>query len=143
MKSWLRAVIALVVVVVALYVLGWLTTNVTGRLLIKQFEDLMERIPLVRSICGGVKQLVTSLQSKPNGVGRLVLVDQDTCRELLAAYVPTTPNPTSGYLEIVPREEVVSTRWSVDEVMTFIVTGGAVAPSREINYEKSNLNTPK
>ena len=155
MEPWLRAVIALVVVVVALYALGWLTTKVTGRLIIKQIEDLIERTPLVQSIYGGVKQLIMTLQSNPDGVERVVLinypspqmkavglvtttlVDQDTGRELLAVYVPTTPNPTSGYLEIVPREEVVSTGWNVDEAMRFIITGGAVAPSHMINYEKS------
>ena len=160
MESWLRAVIAVVVVVVALYVLGWLTTKVTGRLLIKQFEDLIERIPLVQSIYGGFKQLIMSLQSKPDGVERVVLInhlspqmkavglvtatllDQDTGRDLLAVYVPTAPNPTSGYLEIVPREEVVSTGWTVREAMSFITSGGAVAPSRMINYEKSAY-TPK
>ena len=155
MEPWLRAVIALVVVVVALYVLGWLATKVTGRLLIKRFEDLIERIPWVQSIYGGLKQLIMSLQSKPDGAETVVLinypspqmkaiglvtatlVDQDTGRDLLAVYVPTTPNPTSGYLEIVPRDEVISTGWTVREAMSFITSGGAVAPSRMINYEKS------
>jgi uncharacterized membrane protein len=51
-----------------------------------------------------------------------------TGRELAAVYVPTTPNPTSGYLEIVPVEHLVSTDWTMDEAMTFIVSGGAIAP---------------
>lgn len=42
--------------------------------------------------------------------------------------MPTTPNPTSGYLEIVPLEKVISTDWTMDEAMTFIMSGGAVAP---------------
>ena len=50
--------------------------------------------------------------------------DADTGRELVAVYVPTTPNPTSGYLEIVPRENVTSTNWTVDEAMKFIGDGG-------------------
>ena len=57
-----------------------------------------------------------------------ILRDDVTGRELAAVYVPTTPNPTSGYLEIVPVERVVSTDWTIDEAMTFIISGGAVAP---------------
>ena len=51
-----------------------------------------------------------------------------------AVYVPTTPNPTSGYLEIVPLERVTSTDWTLDEAMAFIMSGGAVAPDT-MNYD--------
>jgi uncharacterized membrane protein len=63
-----------------------------------------------------------------------LLKDHRTGRELAAVYVPTTPNPTSGYLEIVPLDKVVSTDWSVDEAMTFIISGGAVAPDK-VHYD--------
>ena len=56
--------------------------------------------------------------------------DQDTERELAAVFVPTTPNPTSGYLEIVPAEDLVSLDWSIDEAMSFIISGGTVSPGR-------------
>ena len=94
----------------------------------------------------GVRKLLDILQTKPDGTQRVVLVDfphaemksigfvtrvireQGTGRELAAVYVPTTPNPTSGYLEIVPVELVTPTDWSVDEAMRFIISGGAVSP---------------
>jgi uncharacterized membrane protein len=57
-----------------------------------------------------------------------VIREQGTGRELAAVYVPTTPNPTSGYLEIVPVEMTTPTDWSVDEAMRFIISGGAVSP---------------
>jgi uncharacterized membrane protein len=56
--------------------------------------------------------------------------------DLAAVYVPTTPNPTSGYLEIVPLAHVISTDWTIDEAMTFVISGGAVAPDN-INYTTS------
>ena len=56
-------------------------------------------------------------------------------RPLAAVYVPTTPNPTSGYLEIVPVEDLVSLDWSIEEAMSFIISGGAVAPET-IAYER-------
>jgi uncharacterized membrane protein len=52
-----------------------------------------------------------------------------------AVYVPTTPNPTSGYLEIVPLDRVTSTDWSLDDAMAFIMSGGAVAPD-SMNYDQ-------
>ena len=55
-------------------------------------------------------------------------VHDDKGRELAAVYVPTTPNPTSGYLEIVPVDDLISLDWSLDEAMSFIISGGAVAP---------------
>jgi len=70
-----------------------------------------------------------------------VLNDQHTGRQLAAVYVPTTPNPTSGYLEIVPLESLVATDWSMDEAMAFIISGGAVAPDH-IRYENSGETTP-
>jgi uncharacterized membrane protein len=93
------------------------------------------------------------VQQKPDKVQRVVLIpfptpemktvgfvtrvlhDKATGEELAAVYVPTTPNPTSGYLEIVPLKQVVSTDWTVDEAMTFVISGGAVAPD-QIHYSK-------
>jgi uncharacterized membrane protein len=59
-----------------------------------------------------------------------VLRDEDTGEELAAVYVPTTPNPTSGYLEVVPTAKLIFTDWSMDQAMTFIISGGAVSPER-------------
>ena len=56
------------------------------------------------------------------------LTDARTGQQLAAVYVPTTPNPTSGYLEVVPLDELVSTDWTIDEAMNFIISGGAIAP---------------
>lgn len=59
-----------------------------------------------------------------------ILHDTDTRRELAAVYVPTSPNPTSGYIEIVPLDEVVQTDWTIEEAMSFVMTGGANAPDQ-------------
>ena len=57
-----------------------------------------------------------------------VMRDPDTGRQLAAVYVPTSPNPTSGYIEIVPLDDVVQTDWSVEEAMAFVMTGGTNGP---------------
>jgi uncharacterized membrane protein len=149
-----KDVIAFVLVIVVIYLMGWLTNRVVGRRLLGVFDQLMQRIPLVKSIYGMMKQLLSTFQQKPDGVERVVLInfpseqmktvglvmktfkDSDTGRELAAVYVPTAPNPTSGYLELVPVEQVINTTWSVDEAMKFIVSGGSVGPET-INYERS------
>jgi uncharacterized membrane protein len=127
---------------------------VIGRRLLTLFDALVFRIPLVNTIYSSVQKFLSVLQTKPDGVQRVVLVDfpspemkavgfvtrtlqdADTGRTLAAVYVPTTPNPTSGYLEIVPLEKLISTTWTMDEAMTFIISGGAVAPP-QMNYDKS------
>jgi uncharacterized membrane protein len=140
-------------VLLFLVFLGWFTTNFIGRRLFQLFEALFHRIPFVKTIYGSVKKLITVLGDQPKGnVQRVVLInfpssemktvglvtrtmrDKTTGRELAAVYVPTTPNPTSGYLEIVPIENVVSTDWTMDEAMAFIVSGGAIAPET-VTYE--------
>ena len=59
-----------------------------------------------------------------------VLRDEASGAELAAVYVPTTPNPTGGYLELVPMDKLTPTDWTVDQAMTFIISGGAVSPGR-------------
>lgn len=58
-----------------------------------------------------------------------VMKDRATGRDLAAVYEPTAPNPTSGYIEIVPVDDLTPTEWSVDEAMRFIMTGGTNAPA--------------
>jgi uncharacterized membrane protein len=62
------------------------------------------------------------------GLVTRVLRDVDDGREYAAVYVPTTPNPTSGYLEVVPVERLTPTDWTLDQAMAFIISGGAMAP---------------
>jgi len=108
-------------------------------------EGLIERIPIAHTIYSGTKKLMSMLQKKPAGTQRVVLIDfpspelksigfvtrvfsDPSGREYAAVYVPTTPNPTGGYLEIVPIERLVATDWSVDQAMAFILSAGAAAP---------------
>lgn len=144
-QPWLISLIAFVITLVSLYLVGFAANFVLGRRLIDGFERLIERIPLVHSIYGGTKKLMAVLRNKPSGTQRVVLIDfpspdlksigfvtrvfQDASgRELAAVYVPTTPNPTGGYLEIVPVERLTATDWSVDQAMAFLLSAGAVGP---------------
>lgn len=145
-QSWATYVLALVLTLIALYLIGFLANRVIGQRLLHAFDTLLQRIPLVQTIYGGTKKLMAVLQNKPSGVQRVVLVDfprkgmkvvgfvtrvmieEGTGREMAAVYIPTTPNPTGGYLEVVPIDEVTPTDWTMDQAMAFIISGGAVAP---------------
>ena len=153
LNPWFQNFLGVLFTVFVLVVLGWAVNQVIGRRIVNLFESIVDRVPGVQTVYGSVRKLVASLQRKPDGVHRVVLIDfpspemkavgfvtrtftaADSGRELAAVYVPTTPNPTSGYLEIVPVERLVSTTWSVDEAMNFIVSGGAVAPE-SVSYER-------
>lgn len=151
LHPWFAGAVATLVTLTGIYLLGWVATHVIGVKLINMFDAVMHRIPLVHTIYGGTKKLLAVLQQKPDQVQRVVLIefpspemkavglvtrvftDASTGRQVAAVYVPTTPNPTSGYLEIVPVEKLVSTDWTMDQAMSFIISGGAVAPEH-IHY---------
>ena len=143
---WVTTAIALIATLGVILVSGFMAQRVVGQTLLGGFERLVQRIPLANTIYGSARQLLDILQTKPDGTQRVVLIDfphnemktlgfvtkvmreHGTGRELAAVYVPTTPNPTSGYLEIVPVEKMTPTDWTVDQAMSFIISGGAVAP---------------
>jgi uncharacterized membrane protein len=144
--QWLIFIIALLITLLALYVLGWLANRVIGQRFINAFDGLLARIPVVQTIYGGTKKLMAVLQNKPSGVQRVVLVEfprrgmkvvgfvtrvmveDGSGREMAAVFVPTTPNPTGGYLVVLPLDELTPTDWTMDQAMAFIISGGAVAP---------------
>ncbi|HXD37806.1 MAG TPA: DUF502 domain-containing protein [Rhodanobacter sp.] len=145
-SGWFTFVVALLITLGALYLLGALANRVIGQRVIGAFDNLLARIPVVQTIYGGTKKLMAVLQNKPSGVQRVVLVEfprrgmrvvgfvtrvmieEGSGREMAAVFIPTTPNPTGGYLEVVPLAELMPTDWTMDQAMAFIISGGAVAP---------------
>lgn len=140
------AVLALLV----LFTTGVLAANLLGRSLVRGYESFVERIPLVRTIYGGVKNFATVLLSDTSksfqrvllieyprkGVYRVALQPSESVREIAAvtnrdvvtAFVPTTPNATSGFIVFVPREDVIELTMSVEEALKMIVSLGVVVP---------------
>jgi uncharacterized membrane protein len=151
LKPWLdsdavRSVIGVVVALLALYTIGAIASRVLGQQLILMLEDIITRIPGVQMIYSAAKKLVDVLRQKPGNTQRVVLIDfpseglkaigfvmrtfpdAKTGEELAAVYVPTAPNPTSGYLQIVPFARLIQTDIQGDQAMTMILSGGAVTP---------------
>jgi uncharacterized membrane protein len=146
LNETVQSVAAVVTMLVFLCVLGWATGRVIGQRLIRLFESFIGAIPFVDSIYRATKRFLAVAGSNEGGARRVVLIDfpspemkaiglvtrimrdRDTGEELAAVYVPTSPNPTSGYIEIVPLRSVVFTDWTFDQAMSFVVTGGSNAP---------------
>lgn len=143
---WVQTALALIATLGVIIAVGVMAHRVLGQRLLGWFERFVQRIPVANLIYGAVRKLIDILQTQPEGAQRVVLIDfphrdmkavgfvtrilseEGTGRELAAVYVPTTPNPTSGYLEVVPLENLTPTDWSVDQAMSFIISGGAVSP---------------
>lgn len=142
-----RSGIGVVVALLALYTIGAIASRVIGQRLIHWAEQIITRIPLVETIYSAAKKLVDVLRQKPGAnTQRVVLVDfpgpglkavgfvmrtfpdARTGESLAAVYVPTAPNPTSGYLQIVPLAKLTPSEIQGDEAMTMILSGGAVTP---------------
>jgi uncharacterized membrane protein len=159
--SVFESIVSVIFIFMFLYFLGWLTSRVLGRKLIKKAEEILDKIPMVRTVYGGSKKILESFQKKTDRQQQVVLInypspemktvglvtrtimDERTGEKLAAVYVPTTPNPTSGFLEIIPYKDIILTDWTVNEAISFIVSGGVVGPD-EINYSRSaDLNPDK
>jgi uncharacterized membrane protein len=142
------AILALVVLLGT----GFLVANLIGSTLVGWWEDLLNRIPLVRSIYSGVKGFTETLVSSKGSFSRVVLVEYPrremwsigfitssdlpdinalTGETQVCVYVPTTPNPTSGLIVFVPASQVRETDMSVDSAMKMVVTMGIVMPPQK------------
>jgi len=146
--EWYYETIAVLLTVLLLYTLGWFGSNVVGARIISVVESLVERIPFVDTVYGAMKRMVQALGGvgKEGEAQRVVLVDfpheqmraiafltntitdVNSGERLATVYVPTTPNPTSGYMEIVPVERITLTDWTMEEALSMILSGGATAP---------------
>ena len=145
-EAWLQPLLAIVLTLVVLYVVGRVTSQVVGRQALRLFEAALERLPFVAKIYGSVRQLIDSMMVKKESSQRVVLVDfpiagqksigfltrtltDSTSGEMLAAVLlPNAINPTSAFLQILPMERVTETDLNMEQAMSMLMTGGAVAP---------------
>jgi uncharacterized membrane protein len=155
-NPWIDAGLAAILTVFGLYLIGWAATRMIGRRLIALFDGLILRLPFVGFVYGAVQKLVTLLREKPEGAQRVVVVDfphpelkaiglvmrtmtdAATGAQLASVYIPTAPNPTSGYLELIPVDRLVATDWTVDEAMNYVMSMGAIGPEK-VHYSAGNL----
>lgn len=143
-----------ILTIVIVFLTGLLTNNLVGNYVVKLWEKLLQRIPIVNSLYSSVKQVSDTLfSSSGNAFRKAVLVPYphqnswtiafltgvpggDAANHLVgdyvSVYVPTTPNPTSGFFLMMKRSDVVELDMSVDAALKYIVSMGVVAPAEVV-----------
>lgn len=153
-----------------IFTVGLASTNVIGRTLLERFEIFLDNIPMVKSIYSGAKQVIhTIATAKKAAFSRVVLVQfpkngmysigfitseaqgevqEVTKEDVINVFVPTVPNPTTGFFLMVPREDIISLNMSIEDGIKLIMSGGIVTPA--YNNDKnlspsisSAVNAPK
>ena len=154
-----------VVLSIALLIItGILVTNFLGKKLVALWDAFVSRIPLVRSIHSSVKQVLSTLFTPDGPSFRKVLlveyprkgmwslafqtataspkIKKHLGDELLTIFIPTTPNPTSGFLMVIPQEDAIEMDMTVDEALKMVISLGVVQPG-SITKKQTPLEQPK
>jgi uncharacterized membrane protein len=146
--------LGLVIALVALIVIGALTAGIVGRALVKLSESLLARMPVVRGVYSATKQIFeTVLAQKSTAFRQVCLIEYPrrglwslgfitgttvgevqalTSDEVVNVFLPTTPNPTSGFLLFVPRQDLVILEMTIEEGIKMVVSGGIVTPPERL-----------
>lgn len=150
LPDFVIALIALLGTIIMIYLVGLITTHIVGRRLIHFGEKLLMRLPFVKSVYSASKQVVESISSSQRTSYQAVVLVEFPRRGCLAlgfvtgttytpdhralyrVFVATTPNPTSGFLLLLPADEVQFTDIAIEEGIKMMVSGGMVAPR---NYQ--------
>ncbi len=158
-KSWapiVLKVISIIFVIILITLFGWLSKHFLGKYILRFTEITIERLPLVKTVYKTVKQMVEAFSGTERVVfQKTVLVEfprdgiysigfitnrkrsemeDKVAKRLVTVFVPTTPNPTSGFLLLVPEEKVMELEMSVTDGIKTVISGGAVTPE----YVKKN-----
>jgi uncharacterized membrane protein len=154
----------MVITLLVIFLTGLFVTNLLGRRLVAMGDRLIGRIPIVRSVYMGVKQIAQTLFT-PGGQSfrKVFLVEYPRAgawtvafqtgeasaeiaqklndEPMLSLYVPTTPNPTSGFLLMVPRKNAIELEMGVDQALKFVISLGVVQPVK--NHFSPTIDTVK
>lgn len=156
--------ISIFIVFLLITAIGYGSRFFIGRILLNSFEKLLDRVPLINTVYRTVKQIVDTFSKQKKAVFQeVVLIEyprkgsyaigfltskakgetQDVTGEpIVNIFVPTTPNPTSGFLLMLPEDDVTHLKMSVADGMKVIISGGAVAPPASTNDEAVKINNP-
>ena len=144
--EYLKHIFGFILTIFFLYVLGIIVKNVIGKRIYNFFEQLLSSIPIINKIYNTTKNIINTISnSKGQSFTKVVLIEYPKkdlwtlamvtgdCKDkknndYYNLFVPTTPNPTSGYMIIIKKTNAIETNISVDEGLSIIISGGMVGP---------------
>jgi uncharacterized membrane protein len=136
--------------ILIVFFVGLLTTNIFGRKVVKFGELILEKIPVVRGVYAGAKQVINTIAHTEKAFRQVVMVEFPrkgiysigfitseckgeiqylTNKEVINVFLPTTPNPTSGFLIFVPKNDVIPLSMTVEDGIKLIISGGIITPN--------------
>ena len=139
----------ILIAILLITIIGWISLSFIGKRLFNFFETILNKIPIIRTIYSAVEQLIETFTSSKSDKKTVVLVEyprkgvyavgfatkentgeirKKAGKELLNVFVPTTPNPTSGFLLMFPKDEVIFLDLTFEEASKFIVSAGSFNP---------------
>ena len=152
--------VGLAVPLLCILLIGLMARNIGGRWLLDVGEDVLEAIPLAGAVYKTLKQLLETLLKDTNGKFRRVIlveyprrgiwaiafvtgsisneIQAQMVRPVLSVFIPTTPNPTTGWYAVVPEDEVINLSMSIEDAFKVVISGGIVAPSTVITSLPEN-----
>lgn len=161
LKVWIPG-IGLLIVLAFITLVGALAANLFGRAILRFGEGLVARMPVIRGIYSTIKQIFETVMSQSEasfrevvlieyprkGIWAMGFVSSPTRGEIgravgedsLNVFLPTTPNPTSGFLLFVPRKDCIVLDMSVDQAIKYIISAGLVAPESFLPKPESDAN---
>ena len=141
--------VEIIISVILITLIGWLSLSFIGKRLLKIFEDILKRIPILRTIYSAINQMTETFTRSEGNTKNVVLVEyprkgswavgfatkentrgigDKTNRNLVNVFIPTTPNPTSGFLLMFPKEEIIYLDITFEQASKFIVSAGTSDP---------------
>lgn len=151
--------IGLIIAISTFIIIGWFATNFMGRLVIRISEYIVDRMPVIRTLYSAIKQIFETIMASQSSAFREVVmleyprkgvwsigfvtgvtqgeVQDLTKEETVNVFVPTTPNPTSGYLLFVPKKELKYLSMSVEEGVKLVVSAGIITPKPPLDTVSS------
>ena len=140
----------IIISIILITIIGWLSLSFIGKRILNFFNNILKKIPILRTIYSAISQMTETFTKKDSGSKSVVLIEyprrgawavgfatkenkgeisNKTKTNLINVFVPTTPNPTSGFLIMFPKDEIIYLDMSFEDASKFIVSAGISQPS--------------
>jgi len=148
LPGWFATLAGFVLFIMLVLFTGWIATGLIGKLTLGWLDKILQRVPIVKSIYGSARQLTNAVFVDRSSLRRTVIAEYPRLgmfavgfltsdekitlsdgRKAAFVFFPTTPNPTSGWLALIPEAEVIETAMSIEDGLKLVVSGGVIKPT--------------